>query len=97
MLLGPHEFPWTVLAGEFSFGFVVPIMVAQAGFEVGGLADVEFAEWVLQDVREELFHTRAASNGSSGRICRYYLPIYEALIHVASRENKQNSGVLGHY
>jgi hypothetical protein len=34
---------------------------------------------------------------SSGRIWRSYLPIYESLIHVASRENKQNSGVLGHY
>ena len=35
--------------------------------------------------------------GSSGRIWRSYLPIYESLIHVASRENKQNSGVLGCY
>ena len=34
---------------------------------------------------------------ASDRPWRSYLPIYESLIHAASRGNKQNSGVLSHY
>ncbi len=68
MLFGPDQSPRTVFPREFSIDFVDSVVIFNPILKIVGVADVEMASWILQEVYT-IIHQNAV--GSSGRIRTY--------------------------